>query len=148
MWEGDSPLRIEIRDESGRVTAAMMCLTDVADGSFRSPVEAPAARQFTTVRDFYFPLAWRPGELGYVRLTNEEVRENDKRSDIYRGAWAHPFWREPAAYFVSRPITARLPDGKWRLSVERGTEYLSFSEELQLRAGALGKHAGHGLVFG
>ncbi len=138
QWEtsGDATLRVEIRDEStGRVTPAMMCLTNVADGTFCVPLDAAASRHYTTVRDFYFPLAWRPGDPGYVRLTNGEVRDNDVRSDIYRGKSVYPFWQEPAAYFVSRPFAARLPAGKWRLSVERGIEYVPFSQEFELRAG-------------
>ena len=130
---GTGTLRVEIRDQaSGQIAPAMVCITSLADGKWRTPPDGTAIPPYTTTREFYTPPAWKPGEIGPVRLTNGEYNNNETRSSIYEGRSAYPFWREPAAYFVSRPFSITLPPGKWRLAVSRGIETLPVFEEFQI----------------
>jgi len=130
---GTGTLRVEIRDHaSGAITPAMVCIQSLADGKWRTPPDGTRIPPYTTTREFYSPPEWKPGEIGPVRLTNGEYNDNDTRSIIYEGHSAYPFWREPAAYFVSQPFSITLPAGKWRLAVERGIETLPVFEEFQI----------------
>jgi len=90
---------------------------------------------YTTVRDFYKPFDWKPGDIGPLRLTNGEYKSNDTRSSIYEGQPAYAYWKEPAAYFVTAPFTITLPAGRWRLAVAKGVEFLPRFEEFEISAG-------------
>jgi len=130
---GVGTLRVEIRDQrSGQIIPAMVCITSLADGKWRTPPDGTVVPPYTTTREFYAPPEWKPGQIGPVRLTNGEYHDNDTRSSIYEGRPAYPFWREPAAYFVSQHFTITLPAGKWRLAVARGIETLPVFEEFSI----------------
>jgi hypothetical protein len=79
--------------------------------------------------------SWKPGDIGPVRLTNGDYHDNETRSFVYEGKSSYPFWQEPAAYFVSQPFSITLPEGKWRLGVYRGLEYLPVFEEFEILPG-------------
>jgi hypothetical protein len=134
--EGDGTLRVEIREKAtGAPTPAMICLTSMADGKWRTPPDGRAAPGYTTVRDFYRPWAWKPGGAGPVRLTNGEHSDRDARSPVYENRPAYPYWREPAAYFVPGPFTVTLAVGRWRLAVAKGTEFTPAAEEFEIAPG-------------
>src|ERR1041385_1735774 len=110
---GTGTLNVEIRDKAtGEITPAMVCITSLQDGKWRTPPDGRTVPPFTTTREFFSPPAWSPGEIGPVRLTNGEYHDNETRSSIYEGRPAYPFWKEPAAYFVSKPFTIALPAGR------------------------------------
>jgi hypothetical protein len=133
---GDGSLSVEIRDgATNRPVAAMVCITSLADGKWRVPPDGSVAPPYTRVPDFYDPRPWKPGDIGPVRLTTGDYKDNQTRSSIYGAASAYPFWNEVAAYFVSRPFTIKLPAGRWRLAVERGVEYLPVFEEFDVKPG-------------
>lgn len=130
----EATLDVEIRDaDTHKIVPAMVCITSLTDGKWRTPPDGQTAPPYTVVRNFYdgLPL-WKPGDIGPVRLTNGEYNDNNTRSDIYEGKSSYPFWQEPAAYFVSQPISIRLPAEKWRLAVYRGLEYLPVFEEFEI----------------
>ena len=130
---GTGTLSVEIRDKaSGRLVPAMICITSLADGKWRTPPDGTTVPPYSTTREFYTPPDWKPGAIGPVRLTNGEYNDNDTRSSIYEGRPAYPFWREPAAYFVSQPFSIKLPAGKWRLAVARGIETLPVFEDFEV----------------
>ena len=130
---GSGTLSVEIRDAAtGKATPAMVCITSLEDRKWRTPPDGSKAPPFTTTREFYLPPAWHAGDIGPVRLTNGDYGDNETRSSIYEGRSAYPFWREPAAYFVSRPFTISLPPGRWRLAVARGIESVPVFEEFQV----------------
>lgn len=132
----DGILNLEVRDKStGRIEPAMVCITSLADRKWRTPPDGRTPPPYSTVPDFFDPPAWRPGQIGPVRLTNGEYNDLNVRSFAYEGRSALPFWQEPAAYFVSQPFSIRLPAGKWRLAVARGIEYLPVFEEFVLEPG-------------
>jgi hypothetical protein len=113
----------------------MVCITALADGKWRTPPDGRVVPPYTTTREFYEPTDWKAGDIGLVRLTNGDYNDNDTRSSIYGGKSAYPFWKEPAAYFVSRPFSIALPAGRYRLAVAKGIEYLPVVEEFEIRAG-------------
>jgi hypothetical protein len=134
--DGDGTLRVEIRDKAtGALTPAMVCITSLADGKWRTPPDGRVDSGYTTVRDFYKPFDWKPGDIGPLRLTNGEYKNNDTRSSIYEGQPAYPYWKEPAAHFVTRPFSITLPAGRWRLAVAKGVEFLPHFEEFEISAG-------------
>jgi hypothetical protein len=81
------------------------------------------------------PKEWKPGDIGPVRLTVGDWRDNQTRSFLYGERSGYPFWAEPAAYFVSQPFSIQLPAGRWRLAVARGIEYLPVFEEFTIKPG-------------
>jgi hypothetical protein len=132
----DGTLNVEIRDQqTGRVTPAMVCITSLADRKWRTPPDGRVAPPYTRVPDFMDPKEWKPGDIGPVRLTLGDWRDNNTRSFLYGEKSGYPFWAEPAAYFVSEPFSIRLPPGRWRLAVARGIEYTPLFEEFEIEAG-------------
>ncbi len=132
----DGTLNVEIRDHaSGRVTPAMVCITSLQDNKWRTPPDGRVVPPYTRVPDFMDPQEWKPGDIGPVRLTVGDWRDNNTRSFLYGEKSGYPFWQEPAAYFVSQPFSIRLPAGRWRLAVMRGIEYLPVFEEFEIEPG-------------
>jgi hypothetical protein len=131
----DGTLTVEIYDERGLLTPAMVCVTSLEDNQWRTPPDGRTVPPYTRVPDFMDPPEWTPGDIGPVRLTIGDWRDNNTRSFVFGEKSGYPFWQEPAAYFVSRPFSIRLPAGRWRLAVARGLEYLPLFEEFDLRPG-------------
>ena len=132
----DGTLNVEIRDGASRqVTPAMVCITSLEDQKWRTPPDGRVVPPFTRVPDFMEPKGWTPGDIGPVRLTVGDPRDNNTRSFLYGEKSGYPFWAEPATYFVSQPFSIRLPAGRWRLAVARGIEYLPVFEEFEIRPG-------------
>jgi hypothetical protein len=126
---------VEIHDAAtGELTPAMVCITSLDDHTWRAPPDGRKASRYTRVADFKQPTPWIPGDIGPVRLTRGDPRDNDTRSHVLGEQPGYPFWQEPAAYFVSRPFEIRLPPGRWRLAVARGLEYLPVIEEFEVAA--------------
>lgn len=133
---GEGSLRVEIRDRAtNRPVPAMVCITSLVDGKWRVPPDGSVAPGYTRVPDFYEPRPWRPGDIGPVRLTTGDYKDNQTRSSIYGASSSYPFWQEVAAYFVPRPFSMTLPAGRWRLAVARGIEYVPVFEEFEIRPG-------------
>ncbi len=133
----EGTLKVEIRDGvTKEIVPAMVCVTSLADHKWRTPPDGRSVPPFTTSRDFYEGFySWKPGDIGPVRVTNGEYNDNDVRSFVYAGKSSYPFWQEPATYFVSKPLSIRLPAGKWRLAVARGIEYQPVFEEFEIAPG-------------
>ena len=133
---GEGTLNVDIRDHaSGRVTPAMVCITSLRDNKWRTPPDGRVVPPYTRVPDFMDPKEWKPGDIGPVRLTVGDWRDNQTRSFLYGERSGYPFWGEPAAYFVSQPFSIQLPAGRWRLAVARGIEYLPVFEEFVIKPG-------------
>ena len=134
--QSEASLSVEIRDGgTGGIVPAMVCITSLADGKWRTPPDGGVVPPYSTLRDFYEPKPWKPGEIGPVRLTTADPPDNRARVKMYQGQISYPYWHEPAAYFVSEPFSIRLPPGKWRLAVAHGLEFVPFAEEFEVSAG-------------
>ena len=153
-------LHVAIRDQkTGVAVPAMTCITSVPDNTWRAPPDRRAPAGFVTNQDMIVgrmqgteyvagsQRKWFPGDVGPAVLmagdfpedpedaSRPYIHQKRKRNLWYYGKRAIPWWKEPAAYFVSRPFTIKLPPGRWRLAVMRGTEYVPVAEELTLGAG-------------
>ncbi|MFC1596370.1 hypothetical protein ACFL5Q_00290 [Planctomycetota bacterium] len=153
-------LRVAIHDEqSGEIVPAMICITSLADNTWRKPPDGREPAGYVTNGDIIegrlkgpeyvagTETPWYPGDPGPAVLmagdfpedpadaTRPYTKKKRKRNLWYYGKPAVPFWKDPAAYFVSKPFTITLPPGKWRLSVMRGIEYLPVFEEFTVAAG-------------
>lgn len=141
-------LRVTIRDKaSGQVTPAIVCITSVADNTFRVPPDGRTPAKFQRNVDLIQARwksveyiagpdrKWFPGDPGPALVMNGTFKDNVTRDLWYYGGPAIPFWKEPAAYFISEPFSITLPAGKWRLAVMRGFEYLPVYEEITITAG-------------
>ena len=128
---GAGTLRVEIEDK----LPAMVCITSLADNTWRVPPDGQKVAPFSTVAGFHAILPWKPGDIGPVRVTAGEFNDNITRMAHYEGRPAYPFWSETAAYFVSHPFSITLPTGKWRLGVYRGIEFLPVYQEFTITPG-------------
>jgi hypothetical protein len=139
-------LSVAIRDKaSGKVVPAMICITSLADNTWRQPPDGRLPAPYVTNRSFIAgrlkeieyvagdKKKWFPGDVGPAVLTTGDFKEDGKL--WYDNVRPMPYWKEPAAYFVSQPFTITLPPGKWRLAVQRGPEYLPYFEEFTVTAG-------------
>jgi hypothetical protein len=134
--QSEATLAVEIRDGAmGEMIPAMVCITSLADHKWRTPPDGSAVAPYSKVREFYDPAVWKPGQIGPVRLTTAEPRDNQARVPMYDGKTSYPYWHEPAAYFVPQSFSIRLPAGKWRLAVAHGPEFVPYSEEFEAPAG-------------
>jgi catechol 2,3-dioxygenase-like lactoylglutathione lyase family enzyme len=141
-------LHVSIRDKaSGQVVPAIVCITSVADGTWRQPPDGLVQAPFLRNTDFMAgrlksieyiagdKQKWFPGDPGPALVMNGTYKDQITRDQWYFGGPAIPFWKEPVAYFISQPFDITLPPGKWRLSVMRGFEYQPVYEEITIAAG-------------
>jgi catechol 2,3-dioxygenase-like lactoylglutathione lyase family enzyme len=141
-------LHVTIRDRaSGQVVPAMICITSLADHTWRVPPDGLEPAPYVINQEFIAgrwksiefiagdKKPWFPGDPGPPVLMNFYAKKPNARVPRYYGGPSIPFWKEPAAYFVSKPFSITLPPGKWRLAVMRGYEYLPVYEDFTIAAG-------------
>lgn len=141
-------LHVSIRDKaSGEVIPAIVCITSLADNTYRVPPDGLTPAKFQRNVDLIQARwksieyiagpdkKWFPGDPGPVLIMNGTFKDNPTRDLWYYGGPAIPLWKEPAAYFVSRPFDITLPPGRWRISVMRGFEYTPVTEEFTVSPG-------------
>jgi hypothetical protein len=142
-------LSVTIREKGmGETVPAMVCITSVADGTWRVPPDGtivsptPVTGPQQILGWAAGPGQWLPDQPGPVRIVKNspipgvtmEMRQGGSYA-AYALAPALPYWNEPMAYFVPKPFTITLPPGKWRLAVAHGTEFLPVVEEIAIAAG-------------
>jgi hypothetical protein len=140
-------LHVSIIDKaSAKVVPAMICITSLADNTWRQPPDGRTPAPYVTNKLGFIPgrlktidfvagdkKPWHSGEPGPAVLTTGDFKEDPKTWYEFRRPM--PYWNEPAAYFVTKPFDITLPPGKWRLAVQRGIEYVPFREEFTVGAG-------------
>lgn len=135
-----STVRFRLLDDSGKPTPAMVCITGVEDGTVRLPPDGRAnprpstTGEFTSGIDFQRHAEW----VGPVRKTAGKG-DNRDRSYVYESVPSLPYWNEPVMYQASGEFSIRLPNGKWRIAVEHGNEYVPVAEEFSTSGSATEK---------
>jgi len=114
--------------DTGKLTPASMCLTDV-EGKVRLPPDGRVLEQPSHTRDYYRGVSHDPGPewIGPVRKM-QGVGNNDDRSFVYEERPSVPWWPEPVSYLVNGRTLVELPEGGWKVAVEHGSEYLPVRE--------------------
>ena len=139
-FSGEGTLKVEIVDDAtGQVLPAMVCITSLSDGTFRTPANERAISPYSTVPEMLAG-KWPASDVGPPRLMRGDFHDNSKRLLAYEARDARPFWREPAAYFVTRPFSIALPAGKWRLAVAKGVEYSPVYQDVIISPGRVQEH--------
>ena len=118
-------LRVAIHDKAnGQVVPAIVCITSLADNTFRVPPDGRTPAKFQRNVDLIQARwksieyiagpdkKWFPGDPGPALVMNGTFKDNVTRDLWYYGGAAIPFWKEPAAYFVSEPFSITLPPGE------------------------------------
>ena len=103
-------LRVAIRDKaSGQIVPAMICITSLADNTWRQPPDGRAPASFLKNIDFIQARwksieyiagpnkKWFPGDPGPGLVMNGTYPDQITRDLWYYGGPAIPFWKEPAA---------------------------------------------------
>ena len=118
-------LSVTIHDKSsGEVVPAMVCITSLADNTWRIPPDGLKPAGHVTNPDIIAgrklgdsfiagtQKRWFPGDIGPAVLTAGYFEEDltapfaeKKRNPFYDGKPGVPFWLEPVAYFVSKPFS-------------------------------------------
>jgi hypothetical protein len=142
---GNGTLHVAITDATGKVIPAIVCITSVADGTWRLPPDGTIASPhvLSNIREQGDAkrTGWSPQEpgtmhlLGHVLLPNYPRSERNDAYPTYAGLPSIPYFNEPVGYFEAEPFTITLPPGKWRLAVEHGPEYLPVFKEIALASG-------------
>ena len=90
--QSDTSLAVEIRDgATGAIIPAVAAITSLADHQCRVPADGSTVPPFSTLRDFYEPKPWRPGQIGLVRKTTGEGSDVQTRVNSYEGLKSYPF---------------------------------------------------------
>ncbi len=126
VWNASAtPVHVQIIDKSsGAISPAMACLTD-AKGQVRLPPDGRLLETPSSTREFYSGVDYDadPTWIGPVRKMQGRG-DNDDRSYVYEDRPSIPYWQEPVMYQVSGDFRIELPEGRYRLAVEHGMEYV------------------------
>lgn len=128
-------VRVQIVDtSSGATSPAMACLTD-ANGQVRLPPDGRILKAPSSTREFYTGVDYDadPNWIGPVRKMQGRG-DNDDRSYVYEDRPSIPYWQEPVIYQVSGDFRIELPEGRYRLAVEHGMEYVPQVMTFEVRA--------------
>ena len=125
-----------IDSDSGNAVPAMVCITGAADGAVRLPPDGRISRKPNTTAEFTRGIDYRADRdwIGPVRKTTGKGNNRD-RSYVYGLDPSLPFWNEPATYQTSGEFSIELPQGRWRIAVSRGMEYVPVMEEFATSGG-------------
>ena len=121
-----------IEAESGNTTPAMVCITNVDDGTVRLPPDGRVCRKVSRNQDFYKGIRFDRDRnwIGPVRQMAGSSADNQERAYIYKHP-SLPYWNEPVMYLTSGDFSIELPKGRWRIAVSHGMEYVPVVEELE-----------------
>jgi hypothetical protein len=119
--------------DSARATPAMVCISD-SSGQVHLPPDGRIMTRPSSTREFYSGVEFNPDRnwIGPVRKMQGKGDNND-RSFVYELLPSIPYWREPVMYQTSGDFSIRLPEGEWRIAVERGMEYVPVVKTFRVR---------------
>ncbi|MEO6188730.1 MAG: CehA/McbA family metallohydrolase [Ginsengibacter sp.] len=116
--------------DRNEITPVMVCITNLEDSSVRVPPDGAVAGIPTEIPYFLMGVPYSSDKnwVGPIRMTNGQGN-NENRSSLYNLKPSLPYWREPIMYQTSGDFSIKLTPGKWRISLEHGSEFLPISED-------------------
>lgn len=120
-----------IDNASGEVTPAMVSITGESN-EVRLPPDGRIMKNPSTTKDFYTGINFENDKnwIGPIRKTTG-IGDNEDRSYVYGDNPSVPYWQEPVMYQTSGDFTIELPEGIWRIAVDRGMEYVPVFDEFE-----------------
>ncbi len=115
--------------DRNEITPVMVCITNLEDSTVRVPPDGAIAGIPTEIPYFMKGVEYSNDKnwVGPIRMTNGKGN-NENRSSLYNLLPSLPYWREPIMYQTSGDFSIKLTPGKWRISLEHGSEFLPISE--------------------
>jgi len=127
-------VHVRLKDaSSGADVPAMVCITG-SDGKVRLPPDGRVLDKASTPEDFIRGVAFRsdPRWIGPVRDMGPR-RQVDDLGSLIDLPPPLPYWKEPVQYQTAGHFSITLPEGRWRIAVDHGMEYVPVVEEITLR---------------
>lgn len=117
---------------SNEITGAMVSIVGESD-EVRLPPDGRILDKPSTTSEFYSGITFQDDKnwIGPVRKTMG-IGDNEDRSYVYELLPSIPYWKEPVIFQTSGDFTIDLPEGKWRISVDRGMEYIPIFTEFEV----------------
>jgi hypothetical protein len=136
----ETDVEIRILGPDGKLTPAMLCISDAATGAVRLPPDGREAPRPSTTAEFTGGIAYARDRnwVGPVRKTTGKG-DNRDRSYVYELLPSIPWWAEPVMYQTSGEFSIKLPEGRWRIAVSRGMETVPVVEEFATGGRAVAK---------
>ncbi|MCB1094084.1 MAG: CehA/McbA family metallohydrolase [Verrucomicrobiae bacterium] len=121
--------------ETSFITPAMVCITG-AEGEVRLPPDGRIMTSPSSTRAFYSGVEFDPDPnwIGPVRKM-QGIGDNNDRSYVYDQLPSIPYWKEPVMYQTSGNFSIQLPEGKWRVAVDRGLEHIPVIKPFEVTSG-------------
>ena len=118
-----------VEQDTRKITPVMVCISNVKDSQVHVPPHGDIAGPPTELPLFFKGVEYSPDKnwVGPIRMTNGKG-SGANRSVLYEMLPSIPHWKEPVMYQTSGDFAIKLPPGKWRISLEHGTEYIPLSE--------------------
>ena len=118
-----------VEQDTRKITPVMVCISNVKDSQVHVPPHGDIAGPPTELDLFFKGVEYSPDKnwVGPIRMTNGKGN-GANRSVLYEMLPSIPHWKEPVMYQTSGDFAIKLPPGKWRISLEHGTEYIPLSE--------------------
>lgn len=138
----DNSILVNIRafeNESRKITPVMVCITNLDDSTVRVPPDGDIAGIPTEVPHFMKGVEYSTDKnwVGPIRLTNGQGN-NTNRSSLYNLLPSLPYWTEPLMYQTSGDFSIKLSPGRYRISLQHGSEFLPLSDTFAVTQNSTG----------
>ncbi len=125
-----------MEEDTHSMTPVMVCIMNLDDSIVRVPPDGDTAGLPTEIPYFMKGVEFSNDKnwVGPIRMTNGQGN-NENRSSLYNLKPSLPYWREPLMYQTSGDFSIKLFPGKWRISLEHGSEYIPITEIFTVEEG-------------
>ncbi len=132
-------VRLDIRiteAASGRITPAMVCITNIDNGKVYTPPHGDIAEEATYPSPFFQGIEfssdrnWR----GPIRKMMGKGAVNGQRTYVYGDRPTLPYWSDSVMYQVSGDFSIDVFPGSWRISVQHGNEFVPVRDTFLIKA--------------
>jgi hypothetical protein len=135
--EPQATVRFHLLDvPSGKLVPAVVCIRNLDDQTVRLPPDGRVMQRVSQTEEFYRGVdfeANNPDWIGPPRKTLGKGNNND-RSYVYEELPSIPYWSEPVLYQTHPTFSIKLEQGRYRISVARGMEYIPVTKEFAVTA--------------